>query len=155
MNPRLACLALLALALAACGRAYRVGDHVLVQRGTNELAAVVVSVDGPARLRVHYDGYSDDWDETIAVTRVSSRLDAPVAPPSSKTRGRPGASASASASPPPTPYRQGDRVRVEWHGSVYGATVVSVADPDHYRVHYDGYGAEWDETVPIARIQRR
>lgn len=151
-------LAALALgSLGACRRPYQVGDHVLVEEKGDELPAVVVAVEGPSRLRVHFDGYGDDWDETVPGTRIRGRYEGAVVPPSAKTRGRPGASASASASAAPLVgiYRPGDRLRVEWRGSVYGATVVGVVDADHYRVHYDAYGPEWDETVPLARIQRR
>jgi hypothetical protein len=52
-------------------------------------------------------------------------------------------------------FRQGDRVKVDWKGSFYSATVVEVLGNERYRVHYDGYDANWDENVDIARIQRR
>jgi hypothetical protein len=149
-------VALLAL---GCRRAHQVGDHVLVEWRGAEYPAVIVGIEGPARFHVHYDGFSEDWDETIPATRIRGRLStAPgvAAPgmPSSKYRSR--AATSASAAPlPPSVYRLGDRVRVEWHGSIYPATIIAVLGDDRYRVHYESYGDEWDEDIPMSRIQRK
>jgi len=145
-------------ALVGCRRANQVGDHVLVDWRGGEYPAVIVGVEGVSRFRVHYDGFSEDWDETIPATRIRGRLSttpgAVTPAPASKTRSR--ASASASAAPlPPSVYRLGDRVRVEWHGSMYPATIVAVLGDDRYRVHYESYGDEWDEDIPMSRIQRK
>ncbi|HMJ54824.1 MAG TPA: hypothetical protein VK540_22240 [Polyangiaceae bacterium] len=146
------------IGLGGCRRPNQVGDHVLVEWRGGEYPAVIVGVEGVSRFRVHYDGYSEDWDETVTATRIRGRLSTTpgaVAPaPASKNRSR--ASASASAAPlPPSVYRLGDRVRVEWHGSMYPATIVAVLGDDRYRVHYEGYGDEWDEDIPMSRIQRK
>jgi hypothetical protein len=140
-------------ALGGCRREYRVGDHVLVERKGAEYAGVIVSVEGPAKFRVHYDGYSEEWDETVPGTRIHGRLTAPVPTAAIAKRGAPGVSASASASAPPSFYRVGDRVRVEWHGATYTASIVAVLGAERYRVHYEGYGSEWDENIGLARIQ--
>ena len=122
--------------------------------------AVVVAVEGPSRFRVHYDGYSDDWDETVPGTRIHGRIPpsatpAPIAP--TKVRSRPGPSASGapSGSPVADVYRVDERVRVEWHGAIYPAIIIAVLGPDRYRVHYEGYGNEWDENVGLNRIRRK
>jgi hypothetical protein len=146
------------VALTGCRRPNQVGDHVLVEWRGGEYPAVIVGVEGVSRFRVQYDGFSEDWDETIPATRIRGRLSTTpgaVAPaPASKARSR--ASASASAAPvPPSVYRLGDRVRVEWHGSMYPATIVAVLGDDRYRVHYESYGDEWDEDIPMSRIQRK
>ena len=146
------------VALVGCRRPNQVGDHVLVDWRGGEYPAVIVGIEGVSRFRVHYDGFSEDWDETIPATRIRGRLSTTpgaVAPaPASKSRSR--ASASASAAPlPPSVYRLGDRVRVEWHGSMYPATIVAVLGDDRYRVHYESYGDEWDEDIPMSRIQRK
>jgi hypothetical protein len=145
--------------LASCRRAHKVGDHVLVTWRGGDYPAVIVGIDGPSRFRVHYDGFSEDWDELVPATRILGRLStvpgaAPAGLPSSKTRSTPTASGSA-APLPPSVYRLGDRVRVEWHGSIYPATIVSVMGDDRYRVHYESYGSEWDEDVDLGRIQRK
>ena len=150
--------AALAVALFGCRRPNQVGDHVLVEWRGGEYPAVIVGVEGVSRFRVHYDGYSDDWDETVPATRIRGRLStahgAVDAAQATKARSR--ASASASAAPlPPSVYRLGDRVRVEWHGSMYPATIIAVLGDDRYRVHYESYGDEWDEDIPMSRIQRK
>ncbi len=148
--------------LTGCRRAHQVGDHVLVDWRGDEYPAVIVAIEGPAKFHVHYDGYSDDWDESIPATRIRSRLGTSSthvgAAPLAITRTRPGTSASASGSAAPRPlnaYRVGDRVHVEWHGSIYSATVINAVGDDRYRVHYDNYGNEWDEDIGLNRIQRK
>jgi hypothetical protein len=145
-----------------CRRAHQVGDHVLVDWRNSEYPAVIVGIEAPSKFRVHYDGYGDDWDETVTAMRIKARLSptisaaSPSPPP--PPRGKPGASASASARAvpeAPSVYRVGDRVRVEWHGSIYPAAIIAVLGDDRYRVHYEGYGDEWDESIGLNRIQRK
>ena len=94
--------ALALIALVGCRRPNQVGDHVLVEWRGGEYPGVIVAVEGVSRFRVHYDGYSEDWDETIPATRIRGRLSTTpgaVAPaPASKTRSRASASASAEMS---------------------------------------------------------
>jgi hypothetical protein len=150
----------LLLLLIGCRRAHQVGDHILVDWRGDEYPAVIVGIEGPAKFHVHYDGYSDDWDESIPATRIRGRLTASPtqvggAQPT-KPRTRPGASASGSAAPRPLGvYHTGDRVRVEWHGSIYPATIINTLGDDRFRVHYDNYGNEWDEDISLNRIQRK
>jgi hypothetical protein len=151
-------IAALLFGVTACRRPNQVGDHVLVDWRGGEYPAVIVGVEGVSRFRVHYDGYSEDWDETVPAMRIRGRLSTnpgAVSPvPANKPQAH--ASASAAATPlPPSVYRLGDRVRVEWHGSMYPASIVVVLGDDRYRVHYEGYGDEWDEDIPMSRIQRK
>ena len=148
------------LLFAGCRRAHQVGDHILVAWRGGDYPAVIVGVEGPSKFHVHYDGFSEDWDEVIPATRIRGRLSTAPAPgstgPSRSRRPPASASGSASATPlPPSVYKLGDRVRVEWHGSTYTATIVSVLGDDRYRVHYEGYGNEWDEDIALSRIQRK
>jgi hypothetical protein len=151
-------LSLVALLVTGCRRAHQVGDHVLVDWRGSDYPAVIVGVEGPAKFHVHYDGFSDDWDEVIPTARIRGRLSTSPSPMQAgaptKSRSKPGASGSA-APLPPSVYRVGDRVRVEWHGSIYTANVVQVLGDDRYRVHYEGYGNEWDEDIALSRIQRK
>ncbi|MBI5536191.1 MAG: hypothetical protein HY898_25945 [Deltaproteobacteria bacterium] len=160
-HPRLRRLAqaLLVMALAllsGCKEQYIVGDHVLVEWEGNDYPAVIISVEGPARYRVHYDGYDKIWDENVNVTRVKGRVKGPTLapPPPAKVLKRGGAPASSGSaqSGSPSRFREGVRVRVEWHGKPYAATVVSVLGGERYRVHYEGFGPEWDETIDGSRI---
>jgi hypothetical protein len=118
----------------------------------------VADADIGSRFRVHYDGYGEDWEEWVAAPRIQQRLpmSASATPTTALTKPAPRTSASAtSPTQPPSAYRVGDRVRVEWHGSIYPATVIAVLGGDRYRVHYDTYGQEWDESVGLNRIQRK
>ncbi|WP_438006699.1 hypothetical protein WME89_50410 [Sorangium sp. So ce321] len=47
----------------------------------------------------------------------------------------------------------GDRIEVEWKGSYKPAVITSVVAPGSYRVHFEGYDAQWDEVVTEARIK--
>lgn len=49
--------------------------------------------------------------------------------------------------------RVNERVEVEWEGDWYAATILDVKGT-RYRIHYTGYGAEWDEWVEVARLRR-
>lgn len=46
----------------------------------------------------------------------------------------------------------GDKAQVQWKGSWYAATVKK-AKGDQCFIHYDGYGANWDEWVGPERIR--
>lgn len=147
---------LAALLLVGCQDKFIVGDHILVEWEGNHYPAVVVSVEGPARYRVHYDGYDSIWDENVNVRRIKGRITGPVVepPPPAKVLRRGGAPVSSASidGGAPSRHKVGDRVRVQWHGKVYSATVLEVLGGEKYRVHYEGYGPEWDETVELSRI---
>ncbi|MGK3998363.1 hypothetical protein [Sorangium sp. So ce1024] len=47
----------------------------------------------------------------------------------------------------------GDRIEVEWKGAYKPAIITGVVAPGSYRVHFEGYDAQWDEVVTEARIK--
>lgn len=53
------------------------------------------------------------------------------------------------------PYRVGDYVLVEWgdEKQLYPAYIISARDEAHFRIHFDGYPARWDEEVTLDRIK--
>lgn len=59
---------------------------------------------------------------------------------------------SAPAAPEPAGRKKGSKVWVEWHGTPYAATVLGTTSDGKTRIHYDGYGDEWDEDVTEDRI---
>ncbi len=87
---------------------------------------------------------------THACLAADSAPAASVTPSATVT---PSASASASATAAAATFKVGDKITVEWKGSNYPATVTAVAGPNQYKIHYDGYGAEWDEVVGPSRIR--
>lgn len=75
-------------------------------------------------------------------------------------------SAAASAAPTHRPQDPGVKeprngrapgtpILVEWHGRYYEATVLSTTPDGLTRIHYEGYGPEWDEDVGEERIRER
>lgn len=143
----------LALALAGCSNPYRVGDRILVEWEGNDYPASILVIESPGRFRVHYEGYESIWDESIPATRIKGKVKGHVIPPPPPPRVRarmsPGNKTTAST------FRQGDRVKVDWKNTLYPATIVEVLGNERYRVHYDGYDANWDENVDFTRIHRR
>lgn len=142
-----------ALALAACSNPYRVGDRVLVEWEGNEYPASILMIESAARFRVHFEGYESIWDESVPSTRIKGKVKGHVVhpPPPPKVRAR----MNSGDKMPMSTFRQGDRVKVEWKGAYYPAIVLEVLRNERYRIHYEGYDANWDETVEVSRIQRR
>jgi hypothetical protein len=54
---------------------------------------------------------------------------------------------------PDTPLTAGGQVLVEWRGFWWQASVVSLEADGSVRVHYAGWGDNWDEVVPRSRMQ--
>jgi hypothetical protein len=52
-------------------------------------------------------------------------------------------------------YAVGDRIQVTWKGKLYPAVILSVEGDGRYKIHYEGYGNEWDEVVGLDRIKGR
>jgi hypothetical protein len=50
-------------------------------------------------------------------------------------------------------FKKGDLVQVEWNGSWYKARVLEI-NQDTYKIHYEGYGDEWNEWVTATRIKK-
>lgn len=139
------------LLVSGCNRPYDVGDHVLVEWEGNVYPAMITKVPGPGRVKVHYDGYDDIWDETIPRSRIKGRVTGPVAVPEPPEKVRRTSVEAAKTNQ----YKIGDRVKVEWHSHNYPAVVVGVVGRERYRVHFEGYGNEWDINVPRDRIQAK
>ena len=65
------------------------------------------------------------------------------------------ASARADASAPKPGFAVNDKIKVTWKGGTYPAVITSVVGVDRYKIHYDGYGKEWDEVLGPSRIVGR
>lgn len=158
MSRRFAIALAFALLFVACKEPYRVGDFVWVEWDERDYPAYIMEIrENPKRFRVHFDGYDERWDQFVELDRIKGRIEGEVTnppPPPDRVARAMGAppKASASAAPPVSPYRQGDRVRVRWRGSVYSATVIEVVGPDRVKVHYDGHEDAFDEVVDAERV---
>ena len=144
------------LLLSGCRDHYRIGEYVWVEWEGRDYPAYIIDQKGKAKFRVHFDGYDSRWDEDVTPERIKGKVQGPAPPPPpppekvARALGllpKPAGSAGAASS-----YAAGDRVRVRWRGSNYAAIIVAVVAPGTLTVHYEGYGSEWDETIPEDRI---
>jgi hypothetical protein len=78
-----------------------------------------------AKVKIHYPGYSEDWDEWVPYSSLREITF--------------------------SVYPRTMAVSVEWDGEWYAATILKVRDVFHY-ITYDGYGDEWNEWVTSNRI---
>lgn len=144
-----ALLLALVVLLGGCKRQHAVGDHVLVQWEDNVYPAVVSELVSPTKYKVHYDGYDSIWDEVVVRDRIRGMVEGNVVHPEPPAKVRTKALQAAQTNV----YKIGDRVRVEWHGQMYPSMVTGIVGQERYRIHYEGYGPEWDEAVGLSRIQ--
>jgi hypothetical protein len=79
------------------------------------------------KFKVHYYGYEYDEDEWVTAKMIRK--------------------------PKLVQYAIGQKVEVEWKKKWYSARVLEVKGGSHY-ITYTGYGSEWDEWVPSARIRK-
>lgn len=140
-----------ALGSSGCKRRYEVGDKVLVEWEKNVYPAVILETNGPTKIKVHYEGYDPIWDEIVPRDRIKGFNEgtAPHPEPPPKVRAKALQAAQTNV------YKIGDRVRVEWHGTMYPAVIVGIVGQERYRIHFENYGDEWDDTVGLNRIQQR
>ena len=150
MTARTAPLVLaLLVVLAGCSRKFAVGDHVLVEWEGKDYPAMIKEAPSSSKFRVHYDGYDDVWDQEVTKDKIKGLVEGTVVAPEPPAKVR----AKAIQAAQTNVYKIGDRVRVEWHGQIYPAIIAGIVGQERYRIRYDGYGTEWDETVGLSRIQ--
>ena len=58
---------------AAQTNTYRVGDHVRVEWRERLYPAQIIDVVGKERYRVHYEGYPNEFDENVGLSRIQAR----------------------------------------------------------------------------------
>ncbi len=140
-----------------CKEGYRVGEHVLVEYDEGVYPAFIKEKHGRTKLVVHFQGCDAVWIREVTVDKVKGRiLESEAARANTERR-----FACAPREPTPeqraanSPFKVGDRVRVRWRGTTYGATIVGVVAADRYLVHYDGHESAWDEVVGIERMAGR
>ncbi|MCB9629982.1 MAG: hypothetical protein H6725_21625 [Sandaracinaceae bacterium] len=146
---------------------YATGQAVEVEWRGTWYPATILAFEPNGLVRIHYDGWSDEWDESVDPARVRNVGSGPVDEPQGLYAPRFGEDGEAPQSNPgsredpggwtPTPDTElpvGLVVHVEWRGSWYLAEILS-APPyaETCRVHYPGWDAEWDEDVPRTRIR--
>jgi hypothetical protein len=149
---------------------YKVGDAVKAEWYGSWWNAEVVEVK-QGKVKVHYDGWSSQWDELVPTRRVrpASQPDAEedydtyeeeeyTASPSTGAMPVSGGNQTTQATRTKpvraeTQLRVGDRVQGEWYGYWWEAEVLAVRDDGKVRVHWTGWDKSWDETVPRSRLR--
>jgi len=114
-------------AVTAVAKGHAAGDALYVEWGGSWWKATAIAPLPDGRTVIHYDGWSEDYDEIARPKRIRTPL-------------------SIQTTPSP-----GESVFVEWKGSWWPAKILKVSKGG-YRIHYDGYGPEWDEDVGPARV---
>ena len=161
MSYRLRLLALISVAalsllLMSCSRPYRIGDHILVEWGEDNLSypAYIVEKKSKMRFRVHYDGYPARWDEDVGLPRIKGMVEGevPHPPPPKKVRLARGLDTPELGDTPVSPFKVGDKIRVLWRESDYRATVLEIVSGKELRVHYEAHEEAWDEVIPVSRV---
>ncbi len=162
---------------------YAPGTAVLVEWGGRWWYATVISVLGDGRWKIHYDGWSSRWDETVVASRIAPRGSSlPLARGSAgaigaviaivgivvmggvlmAVRARPREAVSArssSATPTGLPIDArtivvpGERVEVLDHARWYSSHVLSLRADGQIQVHYDGWASSYDEFIPRDRVR--
>ena len=88
---------------------------------------------------------SNGWLALIAAVVVATSATACCRSSSSSSSGGSGIGS-------PTAFNVGDSVDVEWNGGWWQARILSV-NGGLYRIHYIGWGTNWDESVPARRVR--
>ncbi|MCB9656260.1 MAG: hypothetical protein H6726_01320 [Sandaracinaceae bacterium] len=146
--------------------AYAQGQAVQVEWRGSWYAATILGQQPDGMYRIHYDGWSDEWDESVDTTRIrlpqasDEGTDLPEVfvqhPGAEGADGNMGSSDDPGGwtPTPDTDLPVGLAVHVEWRGRWYRAEILE-APPygETCRVHYPGWSDEWDEEVPRTRIR--
>jgi hypothetical protein len=53
------------------------------------------------------------------------------------------------------PFAVGAEVEAEWRGKWYPAKILALESGQRFRIHYSGWGSEWDEVVEPGRLRHR
>lgn len=128
---------------------YAVGQPVLIEFQGAWFPGRIRLVMPDGRYEISYDGYGPQWHQLVSRERLrtpGSRTGAPT-PPAVGGNEPPGR-ALASLSE----LDRGSLVWVEYQGTWYFGRVLRVAGRGA-RIHYSGYGHEWDEMVGTHRLR--
>jgi hypothetical protein len=103
--------------------------NIEVLWGGSFYAAEIITVRGD-RYRVHYTDWGTEWDEWVERDRMRA---VPHRPPLERAQ-------------------VGQKLEARWHGTWWAAEVVA-AKNGFFKIHYTGWGSEWDEWVELDRLR--
>jgi hypothetical protein len=114
---------------AVVSKAHPAGDALFVEWGGSWWKATSIAPLGDGRTVIHYVGWGEDYDEVAKPKRIRTEIQNKAI------------------------FALNESVFVEWKGSWWPAKITK-HNIGSYRIHYDGYGPEWDEDVPGSRVVR-
>ncbi len=118
------------------------GQPVQVEWSGSWYEAHIRALHPDGRVRVHYEGWDDTYDEDVSRDRVLLR-------PGGEQAVQPtGAVATGE-----TELTPGQRIQIEWLGTWYEGSVLDVHPDGRVRVHYEGWDETYDEDVPRERVR--
>lgn len=119
-----------------------VGQPVQIEWNGSWFPGLVLAVHSDGRVRVHYGGWADSYDEDVPRDRLRVLAGGTV---TVEPRGDVATAESE--------LSVGQPVQVDWNGSWYAATVLALTADGGVRIHYEGWADSFDEDVPRSRIR--
>ena len=58
---------------AAQTNVHKIGDRVRVEWHGQIYPAVIIAIVGHERYQIHYEGYGDEWNETVGLSRIQPK----------------------------------------------------------------------------------
>ncbi len=117
----------------------QVGDKVLVEWQQKWYPAEIVA-KGKYKWKIHYDGYSNSWDEWVDEQRIKPQV---------KTQN------SQQSSSLQKNFLLEEIVEVKWHGYWYPAKILRKDKVDQFYIHFIGMSDQWNEWVGFDRIRKK
>lgn len=104
--------------------AQKVGDKAQILWNNKWYPGKILEVKD-GKYYISYDGYDAKWNEWVGSDRLKL-----------------------------SSYVVGDKVQVLWKGTWYKSTILETNREGKYKIHYDGWGAQWDEWVTPDRMKK-
>lgn len=120
------------------------------QFGGQWLRVEVLAVLPDGKVRIHWVGYADSFDEDIARDRL--RLPA-TAPGTVATASASSPNTAANAVTAATPLARGAKLEAEWAGKWLPVEVLEVLPNGTVKIHWTDYSDSFDEALPRSRLR--
>lgn len=129
---------------------WRVGDVVEVLDHSVWRKSQVLRVEG-GKYFIHYEGWSDSWNEWVPPERVRPMPGAAPTPavPAARTPGAPAGKTNAAAA---QKWTVGQFIEV-LDGPTWRKSRVLKVEGNRYYIHYEGWNSNWDEWVGPERTR--
>ena len=100
--------------------------------------------------KVHYDGWSDTYDEWVGAGRLRKTKD------SGQTgeKKQPAEKEKTDSSKDSSTFEKGQKVQINWSGTWYKGSILEVSN-EKYKVRYDDWGSTYDEWVGPERLRKQ